>query len=90
MLLFIFRCFREALKVLEDSIAFASKILPIDTSNIEPLYNVHEEQFLDVRDDVENEGDITETLLKNSPLIEEEYFVSPPGNVEIEYEEQDF
>lgn len=75
--------------VLEESIAFASKILPIDTTDIEPLYHVHEEQFLDIRDDKEKEGNITDILLKNSSLIEEEYFVAPPGNVEIEYEELD-
>lgn len=34
----------EGVKVLEDSIAFANKILHIDTSNVEPLYTVLENQ----------------------------------------------
>lgn len=81
---------REALKVLEDSIAFASKILHIDTTNVEPLYHVHSEQYLQLRDDVETEGNIADQLLKNAPLTEEEYFVSPPGNVELDAEEKNF
>lgn len=81
---------REALKVLEESIEFASKILSIDTTDVEPLYHVHTEQYLELRDDVELEGNIAEQLLENAPLTEEEYFVSPPGNVELEAEEKDF
>lgn len=34
----------EGVKVLEDSIAFADRILHIDTSNVEPLYTVLENQ----------------------------------------------
>lgn len=34
----------DGVKVLEDSIAFADKILHIDTSNVEPLYTVLEHQ----------------------------------------------
>lgn len=88
--LIVFIFLREALNTLEESIAFASKILHIDTTNVEPLYAVHQDQFLELRDDEANEGDIATKLLKNSPLTEEEYFVSPPGNVELEAEEKDF
>jgi aspartyl-tRNA(Asn)/glutamyl-tRNA(Gln) amidotransferase subunit C len=34
----------EGVKVLEDSIAFANKILDINTDNIEPLYSVLENE----------------------------------------------
>lgn len=85
-----YRPHREALKILEESIAFASKILHIDTTNVEPLYHVHPEQYLELRDDEANEGDIADKLLKNSPLVEEEYFVAPPGNIEHEAEKKDF
>lgn len=35
---------KEGVKVLEDSIAFADKILHINTDNIEPLYSVLENE----------------------------------------------
>lgn len=89
-LIYCIYCFREALNTLEESIAFASKILHIDTTNVEPLYAVHQDQYLELRDDEVTEGNIAKELLNNSPLIEEEYFVSPPGNVELEAEEKDF
>lgn len=34
----------EGVEILEDSIAFASQILHIDTDNVEPLYSVLEER----------------------------------------------
>lgn len=34
----------EGVKILEDSIAFANKILHINTDNVEPLYSVLEDQ----------------------------------------------
>lgn len=36
----------EGVKVLEDSIAFADKILHINTDNVEPLYSVLEEEYV--------------------------------------------
>lgn len=34
----------EGVKILEDSIAFANKILHVNTDNVEPLYSVLEDQ----------------------------------------------
>lgn len=40
---FLLSPFREALKIVEDSIAFADKILDINTEGVEPLYTVLED-----------------------------------------------
>lgn len=46
------------------------------------------EQFhvrpLHVEEDVVLEGNCKETVLKNASLIEEDYFVAPPGNIPLE------
>lgn len=36
----------EGVKILEDSIAFADKILHIDTTGVEPLYTVLENEYV--------------------------------------------
>ncbi|XP_047529544.1 glutamyl-tRNA(Gln) amidotransferase subunit C, mitochondrial [Vanessa atalanta] len=73
----------EGVKVLEDSIAFADKILHINTDNIEPLYTVLENQNLHLREDKITQGNCQADILKNAVLKEEEYFVAPPGNIPL-------
>lgn len=81
---------REALRNLQDSIEFASKILHVDTAGLEPMYFVHEDQYIELRDDVVTEGNIREELLKNAPVNDDVCFVAPPGNISVELEEQEF
>ena len=78
------------MKSLQDSIEFASKILPIDTTNVEPLYTVLESYPLRLRSDEVTDGNIQSEILKNALVKEEEYFVAPPGNIPLEQEEKDF
>ncbi|KAG5680837.1 hypothetical protein PVAND_010319 [Polypedilum vanderplanki] len=70
---------KEAVKVLEDSIEFASKIHNIKTDqNIEPLYTVLENYQLKLREDKVTDGNIKQDVMKNAVKTEEEtYFVSP-------------
>lgn len=82
--------FREALQTLEESIEFASKILEIDTTNIEPLYFVNEDQSLELREDNITEGKIRDILLENAPITGDECFIAPPGNVPVELDEKKF
>lgn len=79
--------FREAIRTLEDSIEFASKILHIDTTNVEPLYTVLEDQNLYVREDIVNDGNCKDDILSNAKVTEEDYFVAPPGNIPLEQSE---
>ncbi|XP_073945247.1 glutamyl-tRNA(Gln) amidotransferase subunit C, mitochondrial [Choristoneura fumiferana] len=73
----------EGVKVLEDSIAFADKILHINTDNVQPLYSVLEEENLSLRDDVITEGNCQKDILKNAAVTEDDYFVAPPGNIPL-------
>lgn len=81
---------KEAYKTLKDSIQFANKIINIDTTNIEPLYTVLEDQSLYLREDEVTEGNCKDDILKNATLTEEDYFVAPPGNIPLEQEEKKF
>ncbi|KAJ6639582.1 Glutamyl-tRNA(Gln) amidotransferase subunit C, mitochondrial [Pseudolycoriella hygida] len=78
---------KEAINTLEDSIEFASKILHIDTTNVEPLYTVLEYQNLYLRKDIVNEGNCSEAILSNAKVTEEGYFVAPPGNIPFQQTE---
>lgn len=80
-------CFREAIRTLEDSVEFATKILHIDTTNVEPLYTVLEHQDLYLRGDVINDGNCRADILSNAKVTEEDYFVAPPGNIPLEQSE---
>lgn len=72
------------MKVLEDSIEFASKIQNIDTTNVEPLYTVLENNPLELRADEVTEGNIKEDIMRNAKKTEEEtYFIAPVGNVPL-------
>lgn len=79
----------EAFRTLEDSIEFASKILDIDTDNVQPLYTVLEDQPLQMRADCVTDGDCQQEILRNARITEEEYFVAPPGNIPLNQLDQE-
>lgn len=79
---------REALGTLQDSIEFASRILPIGTDGVEPLYSVLEREKLALRPDTVDDGDRQTEVLQNATITEEEYFVAPPGNIPLEQGER--
>lgn len=81
---------KEALKTLKDSIQFADRIAHIDTTAIEPLYTILEDQDLQLREDLVTDGNIKEEILSNAKITEEDYFVAPPGNIPLEQEEKHF
>lgn len=58
----------------------------MDVDNVEPLYTVLENYELRLRDDHVTDGNIRQDVLKNAKLLEEEYFVAPPGNIPLEQE----
>ncbi|XP_049318175.1 glutamyl-tRNA(Gln) amidotransferase subunit C, mitochondrial [Bactrocera dorsalis] len=81
---------KEALSTLEKSIEFAEKISHIDTTNVLPLYTVLEDQNLYLREDSVTEGNCREDILRGAKVTEEDYFVSPPGNIPLQQKEKDF
>lgn len=76
------------MNTLEDSIEFASKILNIDTTGVEPMYFVNEDQYLGLREDQVTEGNIRDELLRNAPINDDVCFVAPPGNIPVELDEK--
>ncbi|KAI9578554.1 glutamyl-tRNA(Gln) amidotransferase subunit C, mitochondrial [Glossina fuscipes] len=77
----------EILATLRKSIQFAVKISNINTHNLKPLYTVLEDQIQHLRDDRVNQANDREEILKNAKLVEEDYFISPPGNIPLHQEE---
>lgn len=81
---------KEALETIQNSIAFALKISQINTDNVKPLYCVLEDYNLQLRKDKITEGNCREEILQNAKVTDEDYFISPPGNIPLELEEKDF
>ncbi|XP_037956809.1 glutamyl-tRNA(Gln) amidotransferase subunit C, mitochondrial [Teleopsis dalmanni] len=80
---------KEALTTLTSSIQFAEKITNINTHGVAPLYTVLEEQCLALREDTATEGN-REEILQNAKVTEEDYFVSPPGNIPLEQDDNNY
>ncbi|XP_030569802.1 glutamyl-tRNA(Gln) amidotransferase subunit C, mitochondrial [Drosophila novamexicana] len=74
----------QALATLKSSIQFADKIAHIDTQNVRPLYTVLERQQLQLRNDQVTAGDSRAELLRCAKRTDEDYYVSPPGNIPLE------
>ncbi|KAH7693353.1 aspartyl/glutamyl-tRNA(Asn/Gln) amidotransferase subunit C [Aphelenchoides avenae] len=74
----------EEILNLEEDIRLASKIFEVDTQGVEPLYSIVEE-FINcpLRDDEPTPTD-KKTIMSNAVVEEEDYFVTPPPNIELE------
>ena len=69
---------------MEDAIAFAEPIQDLDTTGVEPMYTVLENECLTLRnDEISKELPSREEILSNAVLTEEDYFVAPPGNIPL-------
>uniref|UniRef100_A0A2R5LDV8 Glutamyl-tRNA(Gln) amidotransferase subunit C, mitochondrial n=1 Tax=Ornithodoros turicata TaxID=34597 RepID=A0A2R5LDV8_9ACAR len=73
----------EAVVRLEEAINFASAILAVDTTNVEPMITPLENVPLRLRDDVAVQCS-AEDILKNAKKTVEGYFVAPPGNIPLD------
>ncbi|XP_026317673.1 glutamyl-tRNA(Gln) amidotransferase subunit C, mitochondrial [Hyposmocoma kahamanoa] len=76
----------EGVTVLEDTISFANQILNINTEGVEPLYTVLEDQNLTLRPDEVikiTQGNCQKDILRNAAVVEDDYFVAPPGNIPL-------
>ena len=69
---------------MEDAIAFAEPIQDLDTTGIEPMYTVLENECLTLRnDEIDKNLPSRKEILSNAVLTEEDYFVAPPGNIPL-------
>lgn len=75
---------KKAIEILEAKLKFADQILQVDTANVEPLITPLEDFPLRLREDIVTEGNCRDDILKSASLVEDEYFVAPPGNIPLE------
>jgi len=61
---------------IENVINWVEKLSEVDTDNIEPMINVHN-QSLELKKDVVSDGNITADVLKNAPNQVFGYFAVP-------------
>lgn len=75
---------RKILETLQKSIEFAAPIHQINTDGVRPMYTVLENEELTLRDDAVTEGNCRRDILQNAKIQEEDYFVSPLGNIPLQ------
>jgi len=68
---------------LEDAIRLADIIRTVDTTGVEPMYSVLEEETLSVRQDIPEAQNCRKQLMATASVTEEDYFVAPQGNVPL-------
>lgn len=67
---------------LEAAVNFAQRVkeVKIDPS-LKPMHSILEKENLFLREDEVSDGNYCEKILANAQLLDEEYFVAPPGNI---------
>ena len=74
---------RKTVHIYLTIVIFADQIRAIDTTGIEPLITVLEDECLHLREDCVTDGNIRDEILANAGVTEEEYFLAPPGNIPL-------
>uniref|UniRef100_A0A1I7YVX5 Glutamyl-tRNA(Gln) amidotransferase subunit C, mitochondrial n=1 Tax=Steinernema glaseri TaxID=37863 RepID=A0A1I7YVX5_9BILA len=74
---------KDEIEDLRKAIAHANQIALVDVSDVEPMYFVHEDEDCPVRDDVPEHTDKRD-ILRNAAVVEDDHFVTPPGNVPLD------
>eukprot|EP00800_Vazella_pourtalesii_P005513 TRINITY_DN16478_c0_g1_i1.p2 TRINITY_DN16478_c0_g1~~TRINITY_DN16478_c0_g1_i1.p2 ORF type:complete len:138 (-),score=12.31 TRINITY_DN16478_c0_g1_i1:188-601(-) len=65
-------------KYLREGIQFCSRLLEIDLSDVEPLYQLNENRPIVMREDLAGKIPSRAEVLSNAPRKTEEYFIAPP------------
>lgn len=74
---------KRGLSRLEEAIKFADQLDAVDTTGVEPLVSVLENEVLFLREDVVTETPSASVLLSTASQTEEGYYVAPPGNIPL-------
>eukprot|EP00094_Tigriopus_californicus_P010621 TCALIF_10247-PA protein Name:"Similar to BRAFLDRAFT_270748 Glutamyl-tRNA(Gln) amidotransferase subunit C, mitochondrial (Branchiostoma floridae)" AED:0.06 eAED:0.06 QI:0/0.25/0.2/0.6/0.5/0.4/5/13/525 len=80
----------EGVRRLEEAIRFAQPLQQVDTTGIEPMTSVLEEETLRLRADIEQQDNSKADILANAKEVEEDFFVAPPGNIPLEVTENKY
>ena len=75
-------------KRLEEAVRLAEVITRVDTDGVEPLYSILEEESLRLREDVAEPPNNRNELMRLASCSDEDYFVSPQGNVPLTYQDK--
>ncbi|XP_013420759.1 glutamyl-tRNA(Gln) amidotransferase subunit C, mitochondrial [Lingula anatina] len=81
---------QEGIERLEKAIRFADQITLVDTTGVQPMDSVLESRNTYLRKDEVTEGNCKQEILKNAALVEEDYFVAPPGNIPLKKKEKSY
>ena len=73
-------------KRLEEAVKLAEVVTRVDTTGVEPLYSILEEESLRLREDVAEPPNNRNSLMRMATWSEEDYFVAPQGNVPLTYQ----
>ena len=73
---------------LEEAIELADVITKVDTTDVEPLYSILEDETLYLRPDDPESPNNRKELIKLATVTEEDYFVAPQGNVPLSIQKQ--
>ncbi|XP_076367277.1 glutamyl-tRNA(Gln) amidotransferase subunit C, mitochondrial [Tachypleus tridentatus] len=74
---------QAGIQSLEEAIEFADQLSAVDTEGVEPMVTVLEDRTLYLQDDVVTDGNCKNEVMMNAVKTEENYFVSPPGNIPL-------
>ncbi|VDM84194.1 unnamed protein product [Strongylus vulgaris] len=74
----------QAVVHLQAAVKTAMALQEVDTTDVEPMYTVWEDQQCPLRDDIPEEPLTLKEVLSNANPTQDNYFVSPPGNVPLE------
>jgi aspartyl-tRNA(Asn)/glutamyl-tRNA(Gln) amidotransferase subunit C len=68
---------------LEEAIRLAEVIKTVDTTGVEPMYSIMEDQTLVTRKDIPEPPNCRKQLMDTASVTEEDYFVAPQGNIPL-------
>lgn len=68
---------------LEEAIKFANKLEAVDTTGVQPLVSVLENEVLNLREDEVTEENDVRVVMSSACVTEEDYYVAPPGNIPL-------
>lgn len=77
----------EGIQRLTEAIEFAEPLKQVDTTGVEPMFTVLDDETLRLAPD-EIQGH--DNVLKSAQLLEENYFVAPPGNIPLKQDPKRF
>ena len=78
----------EGVERLRSAIEYANHLHVVNTDGIEPMYSVLEDRHLLLDEDKAGESISRSEVLQNATVVEEDYFVAPPGNIPLTKEKR--